>query len=65
MVLYLFLNVFCVLIIVERLAFKIRGRWDVVTPATPPPDHLKTTEIGLCRPVVFMHTMYLYKKEFQ
>ena len=55
----LFLNAVCVLIIGERLALKIRGRWDVVTPAISPPDHLKTTEIGLCRPVVFMHTMYL------
>ena len=55
----LFLNAVCVLIIGERLALKIGGRWDVDTPATPPPDHPKTSEIGLYIPVVFMHTMYL------
>ena len=59
MVLSLFLNVVCVLIIGERLALKIGGRWDVDASATHPPDHLKTSEIGLCRHVVFMHTMYL------
>ena len=55
----LFLNAVCVLIIGERLALKIGGTWDVNTPVTPPPDHLKTSEIGSCRPAAFMRTMYL------
>ena len=35
MVICLFLNAFCVLIIGERLALKIGGRLDVDTPSTP------------------------------
>ena len=55
MVLCLLINAFCVLIIGERLALKIGGRYPIHTP----PDHLKTSEIGLCRHVVFLHAMYL------